>query len=398
MTKTEDWIKLLDRVIKNDDLKERKNAEIERCIDLIRQGVGRNDIQAKIGKGKTESDILYELARSRISASGKYSMWNRLWLDHYLSSYSTPEIVCKYRSGRIKDSRVIDVGTGSGMQAIFLSQTNDKTTSIDIKPERSKMARLNSMEYKTGNLKFLTGDVYNLSESFEIDENTVIFSDPERPPTTAERTMNQLIPSPENLIRVFGDRTSNFVFDLPPQMRMSNIGIEGEKEYLSIDGQLNRLTLYCGNVAEDEVSATVLPSNYRITGEPEEIEFPSNPVITDIIAVPDVAITYAMLLGKLSEHYPITASWKDNRRAVFSADEHMKGFPGYQYRVLSRVDSSNVNLELKRLNSRRVFPRFLIKDSGYYEIKRKWEDGLTGTNDIYVFRKGEIYFLCEEVI
>ncbi len=398
MTKTEDWIKLLNRVIKNDDFKEQKNAEIERCMELIRQGVGRNDIQAKIGKGKTESDILYELARSRISTSSKYSMWNRLWLDHYLSSYSTPEIVCKYRSGRIKDSRVIDVGTGSGMQAIFMSQTNDKTISIDIKPERSKMAQLNSMEYDARNLKFLTGDAYNLSESFEIDENTVIFSDPERPPTTMERTMKQLIPSPENLIRVFGGRTRNFVFDLPPQMKMSSIGIEGEKEYLSVDGQLNRLTLYCGDLAEEEVSATVLPSNYRITGKPEEIEFPSEPEITSIIAVPDVAIAYALLLGKLSEDYPITPSWRDNRRTVFSTEEHMKGFPGYQYRVLSRVDGSNVNRELKRLDSSRVFPRFLIKDSEYYEIKRKWEEGLNGTNDIYVFRNGEIYFLCEEVV
>lgn len=398
MTKTEDWAKFLDRVIKNDDLREQKNSEIDRCMELIRQGVGRDDIQAKIGKGKNESDILYELARSRISASGKYSMWNRLWFDHYLSSYSTPEIVCKYRSGRIENSRVIDVGTGSGMQAIFLSQTNDKTTSIEIKPERSKMARLNSMEYRTGNLRFLTGDVYNLSESFEIDEDTVIFSDPARPPATEERTMKQLIPSPENLIRVFGNRTRNFVFDLPPQMRMLNIGIDGEKEYLSVNGQLNRLTLYCGSLAEDEVSATLLPSNYRITGKPKEIGFPSDPEVKGIIAVPDVAIAYAQLLGKLSEDYSITPSWKDNRRTVFSAEEHMKGFPGNQYRVLSRTYSSNVNRELKLLNSGRVFPRFLIKDNEYYEIKRKWEEGLSGMNDIYVFRNGEIYFLCEEVV
>lgn len=397
LSRTEDWARFLDRNLKNPDFREMTNTRIDQSLKLIREGNELKQVQAKLNLGKTESSIIFELAHSRIRIQGKFEHWNRLWMDHYLASYSTPEIVCRYRAGRIADFDVVEAGSGAGMQSIFLSTTNNSILSLEIQPERYRMAMLNSIEYRTGKLDFVNGDIYGLSPRVDIGSDSLIFSDPARPRSEGERTMSSLIPSPENLVRIFGNRTENFVFDLPPQMKWENIGIPGEKEYLSVDGRLNRLTLYCGELASNETSAVVLPRNIRYSGTPRAPDEEDPRMIMDFILVPDVSLVYAMLLWKVQEDFEIHYSWKDRRRFFFTSEKVQADFPGEQYEVLWQGGFESLKENLKKHNGRRVFLRFPAEDGEYYSIKTSLEDGLEGDMDLYVFRREGHFCIANKV-
>lgn len=397
LSRTEDWARFLDRNIRDPGYREHTNETIDQCIELIRKGLGQKEIQKEMELGKKEASIIFEVGHARINISGKFQKWNRLWMDQYLSRYSTPEAVCRYRSSRITGYDVIEAGSGAGMQSIFLSQSNESVTSFEIQPERTRMAKLNAEEYRTGKLKFLQGDIYAISPSVEIDDGTLIFSDPARPPMEGERTMQSLIPSPENLVRIFGNRTGNFAFDLPPQMSWEKMSIEGEKEYLSIDGALNRLTLYLGDLHRDESSAVILPQGYRISGVPRHEVFPDSHDTGNFLALPDPSVVYAGLAWKVREEFGLVPLWKDNRRLVYTSEKEFTNFPGELFRVLGRASGPEVGSMLKLSGAGRAYPRFSLGDSEFYELKKRWEDGLTGEMDVYIFRHDDQYILSEKV-
>ena len=387
----------MDKALKNSTFKEKANRQISESMDLIRNGFGVNEVQKELSLGKKESSIIFELAHSRINLKGKFQNWDMLWMDQYLSRYSTPELVCRYRAQRIQGFNVIEAGTGAGMQGIFLSQSNQSTLSVEVQPERYRMAKLNSVEFKTGKIKFLNGDIYSLSRDFEIDEGTVIFSDPARPQNEQKRTMDKLIPSPLALIKIFGDRTQNFVFDLPPQMDWKEIPIDGEKEYLSIDGNLNRLTLYCGSLKSSETSAVILPQGIRFSGIPKETSFPESGRLDDFIIIPDISLVYAKLLWKLEELYQIRPAWKEGRRRIYTSSMPLKDFPGEQYEILGASEKESLNSVLKEAGAGKVIPRFALPEGQYYKVKEELEANLHGHEDLYIFKKDDIYFVAKRI-
>lgn len=397
LSKTEDWARFMDRVLNDSNFKEGTNQRIGECIGLIRNGLGLNEIQKKMSLGKKEAAIIFELAHSRINLKGKFQNWERLWMDQYLSRYSTPEIVCRYRSERIQGFNVIEAGTGAGIQGIFLSQTNNSTISVEVQPDRYRMARLNSQEYKTGKIKFLNGDIYALSRDLEINGGTLIFSDPARPQNELKRTMDTLIPSPISLMKVFGEKTHNFVFDLPPQMGWNQITMDGEKEYLSIDGNLNRLTLYCGDAKSSEASAVILPQGIHISGIPRDTVFPETTRLDEFILVPDVSIVYAKLLWRLESSYEITPAWKDNRRRFYTSKASIKDFPGEQYEILAASRRENLLAALKEAGACKVILRFSLPESQYYAVKNELESDLSGQEDLYIFKKDDVYYVARKI-
>ncbi len=397
LSRIEDWARFMDRVIKDTKFKDLTNERIDRSIELIRNGLGLNEVQKTLSLGKKEAAIIFELAHSRINLKEKFKGWEKLWMDQYLSRYSTPEIVCRYRAERIHGFNIVEAGTGAGMQGIFLSLTNESTVSVEVQADRYRMARLNSQEYRTGKIKFLKGDIYDLSKDFEIDEHTLIFSDPARPPNELRRTMDSLIPSPLSLVKVFGDRTHNFVFDLPPQMEWNQISIDGEKEYLSIDGNLNRLTLYCGSLKEAESSAVILPQNIRISGTPKETTFPDAARLDEFILIPDISIVYAKLLWILEEKYEIRPAWKDNRRRFYTSHGKIENFPGEQYEIVSASRIGDLPGNLREAGAGKVIIRFSLPESQYYAVKKELESNLIGKENLYIFRKDDVYFVGRKI-
>lgn len=384
----------LNELLKDDEKLEEANDYIDLIAGSIRNGFDDNKLRKTHGKGPILIDGAIEIARSRISVSNKFTRWNRLWLDRYSASYSTPEIVADYRASRLASSDLIDVGCGAGMQTVFFSR-KCSVTGIEVSPMRAIMAKLNANAYGYSPRKIITSDYVNVIETLEIDRETVIFSDPLRPRTEGERTLKSLIPSPVILRKLTSGKTERFVFDLPPQISWDNIGLEGEKEYISIDGLLNRLTLYQGDLKRSDSSAVILPRKVRIRGTPETAEFDAVSEPMDRIFVPDISLIYSSLLHRIKETGNFFLLSRDKRRTVLTGSDEMHSyFPGEVFSVLDTATGQDLLGKLSELNCGKAVLRYSLDPDDYYTERKKIEDSLSGDEELHLFRNGENYIIC----
>ena len=372
------------------------NARIDKIIDLMRSGHSIKAIMDQSGSSKSASDLYTEIAKARINIEKKFRNWNRLWMDLYSSSFSTPEIVGDYRAGRIKQKNVMDVGSGSGMQAISFSKFADRVTGIEINSERYEMSIMNSEVSMRNNIKFVWGDYSRIIYNIEVGSDTAVFSDPLRIKPGPDGTRN-LIPPPEIIYRALKNKTENFIFDLPPLMKQDQITVQGEREYISVEGKLQRLTLYTGENAESETSAVMMPQGRRFTGKPGIPDFISAEDPGEYIYLPDVSLIYSGLLYK-SVPADLKILGKDSRRTLLTGNEdYSPDFPGETYSVICRSGFSDLEKDAKKYGGKRVFFRFEIETDSYYELKNSIEKNLHGETDIYVFRNDNGLILAEKI-
>ncbi len=388
--------KYLDSLIKDQTKKMRANEAINNYISLIRKGYSYDQLRNNSQLSSLESSILFEIASSRIAISRKFKNWQNLWVDRYLSRYTTPEVIANYRINRLKDYEILDIGAGSGIQDLIFSDAGIKTVGIEKDPVRYRLCLLNAQEYKDNQVRFIHGDAYDLNLKEVAEENTVIFSDPSRPESEIARNLESLLPSPLVLYRILKDISPNFAFDLPPQIRSEKVSLDGETEYLSISGSLNRLTLYTGALSKSKSSAVMLPSGMRISGDPERFREQSGK-LGNYILVPDISLVYAGLLWKLNKLYPLTFVYMDKKRALFSSDQRLSNFFGEQYEVVEMVNDP-FNVEAYRKHDvAKVYLRYEIQDKDYYTVKNRIEKELNGTKDAYIFKIDENYIITFKV-
>ena len=369
--------------------REKMNERISIVMDLIREGRDITSVGKILKIPHGDLEVIYEIAKARIKVSHKFSLYEKVWLDQYLSSFSTPEVVCNYRTGRISGMNLMDIGSGSGIQTAIMSSSNLTTVGIESDSDRHLMSLLNGEVYGGRNLRFIHGDGVRILETSKITDDTVIFSDPARPPGAAERKLEDLTPSPEAVMSAARGRTANFVFDLPPQMKWNNITIPGEKEYISVDGSLNRLTLYTGEISKSQVSAVILPQGIRISGSPEDNPPVSGTCEHEYLYSFDPAVIRAKLVRKVISETGINPVASDKRRYLASASTIIGMFPGEIYEVMFTKSSSDISTELHAVDAGRVFLRYGVQDGSYYEARNSLSSGLSGSRDIYLFRIGE---------
>lgn len=390
------FAKELELLLKDDERLDEANSLIDQIVNELRNGFGDKKIRQTYSGGVIGVEGALEVAKSRLKVSEKFTRWNRLWLDSYSASYSTPEIIARYRSGRLSSTEIVDVGCGAGLQSIFFSEFNS-VTSIEVSRVRSLMTRLNGLTYGFVPKKVVNADYAAVIDKVPVNDETVVFSDPLRPRTEEERTLNTLIPSPVVVHGMLARKTDRFVFDLPPQMKWENISLPGEKEYISIGSRMNRLTLYTGSLSNGQSSAVMMPEMIRITGEPSEPDFSHSDKAGSMLFVPDISLKYSRLLGVLKELGDFREISIDQRRTVLTSDSPPNGFfPGEVFNVEGSTGSELLSRELKKAGAGKVIPRFSIDPDRYYDMKRTFESGLTGSEDIYLFRRGEEFVLCRK--
>ncbi|MEM0156624.1 MAG: hypothetical protein QXN26_00975 [Thermoplasmataceae archaeon] len=379
----------LDHARQDIAFREKMNESIAIVMDLIREGRDRKSVGRLLRLPSGDLEIIYEIARARIRVAHKFSLYEKVWLDQYLSSFSTPETVCNYRAGRIARMNLIDIGSGSGIQTAIMSRSNLETVGVELDADHYMMSLLNGEVYGGRNLKFIHGDGIRVLGTRKIDADTVVFSDPARSSGAAERRLEDLTPPPNAVIAAARGRTENFVFDLPPQMKMESITIPGEKEYISINGSLNRLTLYTGEVSHASVSAVLLPRDIRISGTPEENPPVSGTCGDGYLYSFDPAVIRARLVKKVISEMGLNPVESDRRRYLASSPAIIDGFPGEIYEVMFTSSSSDIGADLRAADAGRVILRYGVQDGSYYRTRNSLSENLSGSSDIYIFRIGE---------
>ncbi len=366
------------------------NKQIDDIVIYLEKGYDSSTVKRKIRH--KNFGLLYNMARSRIKIKNKFSLYDHIFMDNYSARYSTPEIVGIYRSLKLKGSTIIDIGSGAGMQSIFFGM-NSNVTGIEKDKTRYLFSMLNKKSYNS-DAEFINSDFFDCK--IEADD-AVIFSDPLRPERASERKMDDLIPSPENIL-LHLNNISGYAFDIPPQMQWKNINISGEREYISINGNINRLTIYSESISKNNTTAVMLPENKTITGTPEKFDAVIEKYRNEkFIYWADISLVYSNLVYMVNDP-SFRHVYHDRRRIIFSSDVFIDNFFGRKFRVLETSNQSNLVEKLRKVNASRVYFVYSIETSDYYMVKNYIEQKLSGELKIYVFKNMDTLILAEEYL
>ncbi len=322
--------------------------------------------------------------------------------------FATPEPIARYRAQRLKCRTLADISCGIGGQTVFFAQQCEFVYAVEIDPKKIEYAKQNCEMYGLDNVKFICGDALDPEVVAQIPKVDIVFSDPFRPPEEEERKVSSIEPGIPNVLEAYGEKTRNFAFEAPPQMPPERIPFDCEKEYISLDGQLNRLTLYFGGLKQFDRLAVALPAGEGLVSK----DFPLSKLReSDRMKLyayePEPSVTAAGLLPELSDSMieisgPFTGGFDlfrvDKKRVLLTSDAFVKqSMIKNHYLVLKTCpfEPREINKFLKNRNVGSVVLRAGVKPEDYWEVRNEVEKGLEGKKTVHLFVKDGIAILCE---
>lgn len=386
--------KILEESLKTQSGYKSWNLMINNAAHKIREGRSSDMVVRELKLSDHAGKIVFDLAISRIRAESKFSNVNKIWLDSYSSRYSTPEIVALYRSERLKGYHIADIGSGAGMQSIFMAK-NSKVTGIEVEKTRYLLSLLNSRAYDWEMPVFINNDFHN--EDVSNLRPSIIFSDPLRPESEKERSIESLVPDPYEIMELYENSTKEFVFDLPPQMKRNKVEFDSfESEYISVNGSLNRFTVYLGKLRKKNFSAVLLPNMLRIESDVQEEIRESVRNHYKYVYSLDPAVIYAGLEGNVSNKFSLPFLYKDKRRIILTSDEKKDQFPGETFLVVGESTEEHLLNSLHNLGAGKIIPRYNPTNE-YYVFKSMIESKLSGDQTFYLFHNDSQILICKKL-
>ena len=322
--------------------------------------------------------------------------------------FATPEPIARYRAQRLRCRTLADISCGIGGQTVFFAQQCEFVYAVEIDPKKIEYAKQNCAMYGLDNVKFICGDAVDPKVIEQIPAVDVVFSDPFRPAEEDERHVSSLEPGIPNVLSAYGEKTKNFAFEAPPQMPPERIPFDCEKEYISLEGQLNRLTLYFGGLKQYDRLAVALPAGEGLVSK----NIPLPPIReTEKMKLcayePEPSVVAAGLLPELIESMmqmagPIMGAFElfrvDKKRLLLTSDALIKqSMIKHHYLVLkvSPFEPREINKFLKDRNVGSVVLRAGVKPEDYWEVRNEVEKGLEGKKTVHLFVKDDVAILCE---
>ena len=233
--------------------------------------------------------------------------------------WATPEIVADYRAKRLKCNIIADIGCGIGFQSIAFARVCKKVYAIELNGEKLERARQNAKVLNITNIEFIHGDALSPEVIKKVSDAQIIFCDPERLPQEEQRTTSTIAPNINQLLHAYSKITTKIAIEFPPQIK--EILYEGEREYCSVNGELNRLTVYFGKLKQGDRSAIVLPGDHYLQQNPKMKVQKTNSLGKFLFEV-DPAVVKADLLAEASTK---TALYSQQKAVFLTADERVEG-------------------------------------------------------------------------
>lgn len=313
--------------------------------------------------------------------------------------FATPEPVAKYRAARLACGVIADISCGIGGQTIYFAQRCKHVYAVEIDPLKLEYAKQNCAKHGLSNVTFICGDALDPAVTAQIQNVDIVFSDPYRPPEEETRQAASLRPAIPAVMEAYAGKTQNFAFEAPPQMPPERIDFDCEKEYISLNGQLNRLTLYFGKIKRYDRIAVSLPEGSAMVNAPVELP----PMVeTDkpmlFVFEPDPAVIAAGLLNELVDDMikavggAVRVIQIDKKRVLLTADllaVHPMTKNNYiMLRVMpfeTENDYTKINEFLKKSNVGKVTLRGSIDPKNYWGVRNKLEAELDGTKKVHLY-------------
>ncbi len=363
--------------------------------DMVRSGYSASSL-TELGLSHEDANLLYSIALANIRYSDKFS--KDLLVDVDSARLATHEIVADYHARRLKTHVVADIGCGVGIQLAHFAMHSDRAIGVELDKTRAEFARINA-ELLGVDVDVIVGDAYDPNIINSLGDVDIVFSDPARPLNEPVRKLSSCQPNPSTIVEKYSRYTDLFAFDLPPQIRRERVklGEIQEFEYISLDGRLNRLTVYLNDLARFGRSAVVLPGEHRLVYNPELSRHISISPPKSFLFDVDGAVFYADLIPELVLLTDTSVAMKDKRRALMTSDDCVESpfFRGI-YSVVSMVSRDELKPLLAREGFGNVIIRYSIPADQYYPEKANLESGLTGDKTAYIFRYEGKYLVSEK--
>ncbi len=213
--------------------------------------------------------------------------------------FGTPYEVADYRAERLCEGveTVIEIGAGAGFQTGAFAERSEKVIAVDIDRERLKRGNF------PGNVVLIPGDAMDpvviKQIKKEIVGKCVVFLDPERPASSKKRKLDEIQPNLKKFVEIYSEITEAICMEMPPFLE--EIPWNCEKEFISINGQLNRLNVYLGSLKKCDISVVRLPEWKRVEHSgPLKNKAPEPLLETPkYILLPDKAVEHAGITNEI---------------------------------------------------------------------------------------------------
>lgn len=362
------------------DIKETE-IQIEKAETLLRQGL----LKEKISLALKIPEEICEIAAARLrnektiktSQKGLFFTLNDL-------RFATNEIAAKYRAKRLKCNTIIEIGSGIGLQSIWLAKECKKVVAVEIDKRKHEYAVQNAKLLGIKNIEFINEDALKIKKLPKAD---IVFCETEREAEEKERKIEKIKPDIKKILETYGKITKDICIEVPPQIQ--DIKLDCEKEYLSVNHELNRLNLYFGKLKKCKVSAVIAETGERLEGEKKELK-ESKPL--KYIHEPDKAVEKAGLKAEIAgkEAY----AYKDFLTSKNSVKSH---FIKSSFEVLHRCMGFNEAIKaLKKEDCGKAVLRYSISPDRYWKERKKYEAELKGKETLYLFSSGKELLVCKK--
>ncbi len=330
--------------------------------------------------------------------------------------FATPEVVALYRAERLTCKTLVDLCCGLGFQSFAFAQFCNHVIAVDIDSKKIAQAKKYAEKLRIKNITFLCGDALSSKILAQIPSADVVFCDPERLVAEEERSLATITPDMQKILLLYQKITQKIAIELPPHL--SHINFDAEYEYLSVDGALNRLTLYFGSLKKAEKSVVLLPHGERIEQKSQSsiFTFSSTASSSDYSYVlepnPTVALTglfiealsYSATIEKIKssvENKKIVQILQGKKIFFLSKEKILNPF-FVTYKILQQLPYSEdkkakeaLLIALQNLSAKKVILRYSLPPTHYWKERLFFEKQLTGekTISLFVFDRE---LLCEK--
>ena len=354
--------------------------------------------------------------------------------------FATSKEVALYRAERLKCNTLVEIGAGIGGQTLAFAKFCKKVIAIEINKKYADILINNLKKLKIDNVKIIIGNALNQTIIEQIKQATpdIIFCDTERK-AEGERSINDLQPNILKLLDAYSKITKNIAVEIPPFTKDidSLKEFEFEKEFLSLNGKLNRLTLYFGSLKKCDVSVVALPEKERIEKSPlEEPSLKKSPLgkpsgkdeknpreensgknkkIKSIKEIKSLigfeylyeinpAIILAGLVNELALSLKFSQYVNLSNKQYLISNQLINSQFLQPYKILSLCENNfkEILLNLKNLNAGKVSLRYNINPNDYWRVRNSYENSLKENKSgkeihLFIDEKNEKAILCEKI-
>lgn len=309
-------------------------------------------------------------------------------------------MVADYRAERLKCKIIADLGCGIGFQTLAFAKTCQKVYAVEIDERKLELAKKNAESLEIKNVVFILGDALDPKIINQIKDAEIIFCDPERLAGEEERKIETIQPDIQKLLELYSKITDQIALEFPPQIKKIEFaGKFGcEKEYMSLNGNLNRLNLYFGKLKTAEFSAVVLPEKEMLAGDGKQ-KIKSTEKLQRYFYEIDPAVVKSNLIAKLAKNTKTQLAFETKSSFLTAETKVESHFFRNSYEAIEPCDFDDKTIIeiLKKNKAGKVIIRFEVDPKDYWKVRNSYERKLDGTETFSLFKFGELAVIARNI-